>query len=228
MKNFNRKFISELNIFIFNVIRFIYWLNLCRAFRGFISEFGVERSKSFDAIYERLLEASGTKTDSELARVLGISPQSVNGARERGSVPPAWVQSYAEISGVSSDWLFFGRGPMRPSDPAQTTYTTAKPDHKGQMCPDSALTAPISSAAKRLEELNAPPIPEHYSIGLQILFEVDEAFEEVLQERNATLSPTARAEVLCQLCRLVIDEGVENRRPAKIFRLIKGVLAANG
>ena len=76
----------------------------------------MERSKSFDAIYERLLKSSGAQNDSELARVLNISPQSVNGARKRGEVPPSWVQFYAETSGVSSDWLFFGRGPMRLSD----------------------------------------------------------------------------------------------------------------
>lgn len=69
----------------------------------------------------RLLTASASKNDSELARALGIKPQSVNGARKRGEIPPAWIQSCAEKTGISSDWLFFGRGPMRLSDelPAQ-------------------------------------------------------------------------------------------------------------
>lgn len=77
----------------------------------------METTNTFEPVYERLLLASGTKNDSELARVLGISPQSVNGARKRGEIPPGWVQSYAEISRVSCDWIFFGRGPMRfPED----------------------------------------------------------------------------------------------------------------
>lgn len=70
-------------------------------------------AKTFDAVMERLLTASASKNDSELARALGITPQSVSGARKRGEIPPAWIQSYAEKTGVCSDWLFFGRGPMR-------------------------------------------------------------------------------------------------------------------
>lgn len=70
-------------------------------------------TNTFDAILGRLLTASSSKNDSELARALGIKPQSVSGARKRGEVPPAWIQSYAEKTGICSDWLFFGRGPMR-------------------------------------------------------------------------------------------------------------------
>lgn len=70
-------------------------------------------SNTFDAVMGRLLTASTSRNDSELARALGITPQSVSGARKRGEVPPAWIQSYAEKTGVCSDWLFFGRGPMR-------------------------------------------------------------------------------------------------------------------
>ena len=101
----------------------------------------MERSKSFDIIYDRLLKSSGTKNDSELARVLNISPQSVNGARKRGEVPPAWIQFYAETSGVSSDWLFFGRGPMRSGD-------TPIGDHEAVKQPEAAVSEPCARCAK--------------------------------------------------------------------------------
>ncbi len=73
----------------------------------------VESAKTFDTIFMRLLAATESKSESDFARSIGITPQSVNGARKRGKVPPDWVQSVAEKTGVSSDWLFFGRGPMR-------------------------------------------------------------------------------------------------------------------
>ena len=53
-------------------------------------------ANTFDAVMGRLLTASNSRNDSELARALGITPQSVSGARKRGEVPPAWIQSYAE------------------------------------------------------------------------------------------------------------------------------------
>jgi phage repressor protein C with HTH and peptisase S24 domain len=73
----------------------------------------VESAKTFDTIFMRLLTATESKSESDFARSIGITPQSVNGARKRGKVPPDWVQSVAEKTGISSDWLFFGRGPMR-------------------------------------------------------------------------------------------------------------------
>lgn len=70
-----------------------------------------------DSVFARLQQATGARNDSELARALGITPQSVNGARKRGIVPPVWIQSFAERTGVSCDWLFFGRGPVRLDEP---------------------------------------------------------------------------------------------------------------
>ncbi|SBW07043.1 hypothetical protein KM92DES2_12279 [uncultured Desulfovibrio sp.] len=88
----------------------------------------MESAKGFEEIYNRLLEASGTKNDSELSRVLNLTPQSINGARKRGEVPPSWIKSYAEISGVSSDWLFFGRGPMRRGHIHEERQTSCQAD----------------------------------------------------------------------------------------------------
>ena len=88
----------------------------------------MESAKGFEEIYNRLLEASGTKNDSELSRVLNLTPQSINGARKRGEVPPAWIKSYAETSGVNSDWLFFGRGPMRQDSPHEARQASAQAD----------------------------------------------------------------------------------------------------
>lgn len=74
----------------------------------------------------RLMRALDARSDAELARALGISPQSVSGARRRGEVPPAWVQTCAERTGCNAHWLFFGQGPM---------YL---PDHVGEDAPEGA------------------------------------------------------------------------------------------
>ena len=65
-----------------------------------------------DSTLSRLMKALEARSDAELARALGISPQSVSGARRRGEVPPAWVQLCAEKTGCNAHWLFFGQGPM--------------------------------------------------------------------------------------------------------------------
>lgn len=61
---------------------------------------------------ERLMQATGARSDAELSRLLGITSQSIYKAKQAQQVPPAWVPKVAAKFGVSSDWLFFGIGPM--------------------------------------------------------------------------------------------------------------------
>lgn len=66
----------------------------------------------FDAIYDRIKLCLGAKTDTELARVLGIDQSSIAGARKRNNIPPKWIIDVSERFGISADWLLFGDGAM--------------------------------------------------------------------------------------------------------------------
>lgn len=82
----------------------------------------------FETRIQRIFEATGTTSDSELARALGIQPPSVAGARERKLVPMKWIEKIASNYNISADWLLFGRGPMRPVDsPDQPQVTPTHP-----------------------------------------------------------------------------------------------------
>lgn len=63
-----------------------------------------------------MLAATGAENESALARPLKISTQAVSDAMRRGRVPDRWVRQIAEDYNVSADWLYFGRGQMRPED----------------------------------------------------------------------------------------------------------------
>lgn len=69
-------------------------------------------------ILKRLHEATGTKTDAALATALGLSHQAVYSAKTKSRIPPSWIYEAALRHSVSADWLFFGRGPMRPHAPS--------------------------------------------------------------------------------------------------------------
>ncbi|WP_353735501.1 S24 family peptidase [Desulfovibrio sp.] len=73
---------------------------------------------TFDEQYQRLMVAAGAKTDADLARILNIQPPSISGAKKRGSIPKAWLETISEMFGVSVDWLVFGRGIKRPETPS--------------------------------------------------------------------------------------------------------------
>ena len=70
-------------------------------------------AKTFEKKWSRLLEASGAKTDSALAKALDILPQSVTAARRRGQIPGGWIEKVAEQFAVNANWLLFGTGAMR-------------------------------------------------------------------------------------------------------------------
>ena len=74
----------------------------------------VEKANNFDVQFERILKATGSSSDAELARKLGISPPSVTGAKQRRSIPLTWLKTVAEVYGASLDWLMTGKGKPQP------------------------------------------------------------------------------------------------------------------
>lgn len=73
-----------------------------------------------ELILLRLKSALSAKSDSELGRMIGVSQQAISNARNNKKLPDSWIRVAAERYNLCTDWLFFGRGPMRPEeDPKQ-------------------------------------------------------------------------------------------------------------
>lgn len=70
----------------------------------------------FEERLNRIMRALDVNNDSELARKLGIKPPSVASARKRLQIPTGWIENVSVLANVSTDWLFFGRGPMHPGE----------------------------------------------------------------------------------------------------------------
>jgi Predicted transcriptional regulator len=70
----------------------------------------MRETASPDMILNRMRESLGARSDSELARKLGVSQQSLSSARTKDRVPDSWVRAAAERFGLSADWLLFGLG----------------------------------------------------------------------------------------------------------------------
>lgn len=65
---------------------------------------------------DRLKIAAGVTSDQELAQKLGISKQAIADAKSRNTVPTSWIPKASQLFDVTTDWLFFGRAPMRPTE----------------------------------------------------------------------------------------------------------------
>ena len=73
----------------------------------------MKEATSPEMILNRLREGMEARSDSELARKLGISQQSISSARTKDRVPDSWIRAAAERFYLSADWLLFGVGSMR-------------------------------------------------------------------------------------------------------------------
>lgn len=83
---------------------------------------------TFDAILDRLKDATNTKSDTAFAKALGLRQSSVSGAKKRGQIPPTWGVQVAEMTGASLDWLLLGES----GQPLCRVNRTATSKSKGE------------------------------------------------------------------------------------------------
>lgn len=105
-------------------------------------------------IIDRLRTATSTTSDSELARLLGVSQQAVSSAR-KGKVPESWPRIALARFGISADWLYTGQGPML-FDGVRQRRAVSSPAHAP--CDDDAensLERRVAEQAQRIREMEA-------------------------------------------------------------------------
>lgn len=101
----------------------------------------------FESKFERLYQSLGVSNDSELARALGITPPSVASARQKKQVPIGWIEKASALSNVTLDWLYYGRGPMRPGEEAKP------PEKKTQITEEPRALASTKTTCERCVRL---------------------------------------------------------------------------
>lgn len=68
------------------------------------------KNGTVEGLIKRMMEATGSAREKNLARLIGVSPQAMSNAKRKNAIPPAWVMSIAIHYEVSLDWLYFAKG----------------------------------------------------------------------------------------------------------------------
>ncbi len=76
-------------------------------------------------VLDRLIQGAGLKRDSQLAALLGVTPQAVSQARRKGRIPDGWILKVASRFHLSTDWIFFGPG---TGDAKETSQAKIAPE----------------------------------------------------------------------------------------------------
>lgn len=67
----------------------------------------------FEGVFARLKSVFGVKTDTDLAKCLGLQQGSISKAKQKKSVPPSWITTVSLTKGISADWLLTGEGEIK-------------------------------------------------------------------------------------------------------------------
>lgn len=79
------------------------------------------KTKSFEAKMSRIMKAVGANSDTELGLKMGLSPQSIAGARRREKIPPSWYEYLSEELEISVDWILHGTGDIKRREQVDST-----------------------------------------------------------------------------------------------------------
>ena len=66
----------------------------------------------FESAMQRIYSTTNTRTQAQLAEVLGIRQSSISDAKRRGSIPADWQITLFNLYAVSPAWLCTGEGPQ--------------------------------------------------------------------------------------------------------------------
>ncbi|MFP5238456.1 MULTISPECIES: LexA family transcriptional regulator [Fundidesulfovibrio] len=125
---------------------------------------------SAEAVLARIMSATGIKSQSELARVLGIGRQAVTDAKKRSHIPADWYLYLCRKYGLNPQWLESGMGAM------YIAGQDSGPDFRGSR----------NSGAHSEEFSYVPKVRARLSAGGGSLV-VDEAIETYYAFRHAWL-----------------------------------------
>ena len=162
---------------------------------------------TFDAILDRMKLVVGAKSDTAFAKAMGLNQSSVSGAKERQSIPPAWAIQLAEKFDISIDWIWFGKGRMKPEGgaifrPVKLNPYMAGP--QGEGLDQQAGTRDV--VPQKSENIDRDRI----AMAIQ-------AVEEGLKVTNRELPPDKKASLILAAYDLIEESG----NAAKIVELIR-------
>jgi phage repressor protein C with HTH and peptisase S24 domain len=78
----------------------------------------------FESFLQRVFEATGIASQTELASALNINRSAITQARKKDSIPDKWILKLYRTFGLSPDWIETGSGPtfLKQSDPNDSLF----------------------------------------------------------------------------------------------------------
>ncbi|EFL53053.1 putative phage repressor [Solidesulfovibrio fructosivorans JJ]] len=66
---------------------------------------------TFEDAYARIQAATKTRTQTEIANLLGIKQSSISDAKKKNTIPDGWLITLYRACGLEPDWILYGQEP---------------------------------------------------------------------------------------------------------------------
>ncbi len=169
---------------------------------------------------KRIYEATGTRTQNELAEFLGVRQSTISDAQRRESLPPGWLLTIIEKTGHRPEWIRTGMGArfLVEAD-APATNKTPRADEQATKNERALMRCLACRNGSAHQQINAVG---KYAAAAAVLSKLLNG-DATLNEVAAALADTdiMRAQLCC------IFEGLEklaaDQRAAKLSALAEGL-----
>ena len=112
---------------------------------------------------DRLLQGAGLRRDSQLAEILGVTPQAVSQARRKGRIPDGWVLKIAAQFGLSTDWIFFGKEAAASGTSAPSSFE--EEDTKARRARGSSFFGEVGGSSDPIDVVMVPLVAARLAAG---------------------------------------------------------------
>jgi phage repressor protein C with HTH and peptisase S24 domain len=195
-------------------------------------------NEHFNDMLDRIMKATGAKTQVELAKVLDIRQSSISDAKRRKSVPAEWLLKLYRSRGLNPDWIVDGQGEVYLKPDMEGAFALPEvnePQAAYQRSPARGRVVNVSSMAGKMngdgqwrpEFIEQLSLAEIYHAPNLLVVKVDGSAMEPIMRRGSYVGiDTDQKRVLSgEIYALTLpEEGLALRRvfwdaDAGVFRL---------
>ncbi|MYL84154.1 XRE family transcriptional regulator [Desulfovibrio aerotolerans] len=144
----------------------------------------------FEDAYARIQAATRTRTQTEIAAILGIKQSSISDAKKKNTIPDGWLVTLYRAFALEPDWILYGQEPICRRE-GFTAAVGVRETAVGYAAPPSrvtvyamARTEPETGCWLR-EAQETIPLLESLSRPNLLVVKMDNASMEPILRRNA-------------------------------------------
>lgn len=140
---------------------------------------------NFTDAYSRIQAATGTKTQTDIAKLLGIKQSSISDAKKKNTIPDGWLVTLYRTCGLEPDWILYGQAPISSRRDVATPASIANAIASSKITVYAMARIDPETGAWLREGIESIPLIESLARPKLLVVKMDNTSMEPAIRRNA-------------------------------------------